>query len=298
MEIRKNVELLRNHILLKYGADRYNTARNYCGALYKYLQHFIDYSEPKSVDDEKIVKYLLTIPGRSSRCTAHTAIKKFYYLKNQSHKFRFVPYPEKEDKLPIHVNKGEFLQLISICNNQKHRAIISLMFDCGLRVSEVINLKISDIDSQNMQVVIMQSKGRKDRKIKLSTVLLYLLRAYFLEYKPKVYLFEGQFKEQYSQRSCQEIVKQLCAKAGIKKEFTPHKFRHGFAMSLLENGAQMSEIQNQMGHESEMTTKIYARMNNTIIQKIESPLEQIVRENGIKITHIPQIKTNFISLRP
>ena len=182
----------------------------------------------------------------------------------------------------MHVNLDEFLALITVCNNQKHRAIISLMYDCGLRVSEVVNLKISDIDSSNMQIIIIQSKGRKDRKIKLTQVLLALLRSYFVEYKPKDYLFEGQFKEQYSQRSCQEIVKQLCKKAGIKKNFSPHKFRHGFAMALLENGSTMAEIQNQMGHESEKTTKIYARMNNRVIQKIESPMEQLVRIYNIQ----------------
>ena len=282
MEIRKNIELLRNYILLKYGIDRVNTANNYCCALAKFLNYFKECPEPKAISDNKIVNFLLTIPGRSNRATHHSAIKKFFMLKGQPGKIRFIPYPEKEDKLPVHVNLDEFLALITVCNNQKHRAIISLMYDCGLRVSEVVNLKISDIDSSNMQIIIIQSKGRKDRKIKLTQVLLALLRSYFVEYKPKDYLFEGQFKEQYSQRSCQEIVKQLCKKAGIKKNFSPHKFRHGFAMALLENGSTMAEIQNQMGHESEKTTKIYARMNNRVIQKIESPMEQLVRIYNIQ----------------
>ena len=153
------------------------------------------------------------------------------------------------------------------------------MFDCGLRVSEVINLKLSDIDSSNMMINVVQGKGRKDRKIKLTQVLLNILRTYFQQYKPKEFLFNGQFPKKelrYSSRSCQEVIKQLCRKAGITKAFTPHSFRHGFAMSLLENGEDISAIQNQMGHNSEKTTKIYARMNGNRIQKIQSPLEQIM----------------------
>ena len=280
MEIIKNVKLLRDHIMLKYGTDKLATANTYCGALTKFLYHFQEYSEPKAINDEKIVSYLLQITGRSNRCTHHSAIKKFYYLKGQFHKFKYIPYPEKEDKLPIHVNKGEFIQMINVCHNNKHRAIICLMFDAGLRVSEVINLKIENIDESNMLLNIIQGKGRKDRKVKLTSTLLSILRVYMSEYNPVIYLFNGQSgNAQYSIKSCQEIVKQLTEKAGIKKKFTPHKFRHGFAMTLLENKTTLDEIGNQLGHHSTKTTQIYARINNNVIQKIESPLEQIMREN-------------------
>lgn len=281
MEIEKNLELLRNHILLKYGDDKKNTADNYCRCLWRFLNHFKDYSQPKAINDKLIVEYLLTIPGRSNRCTHHSAIKKFYYLKGQSHKFKYIPYPEKEDKLPIHVNKSEFLKIISVCNNNKHRAIIALMFDSGLRVSEVINLKIIDLDESNMLINVVQGKGRKDRKVKLSKVLLGILHDYMSEYNPNIYLFNGQSgAAKYSVGSCQAVVRQLTEKSGITKAFTPHKLRHGFAMGLLENGEGLDRIGNQLGHHSLKTTEIYARMNNNVIQKIESPLEQIMRENN------------------
>lgn len=281
MEILKNVELLRNHIMLKYGSDKLATADQYGRCLWRFLNHFKEYKEPKAINDDLIIEYLLTIPGRSNRCTHHSAIKKFYYLKNQPHKFKYIPYPEKEEKLPIHVNKDEFLKMISVCTNNKHRAIISIMFDAGLRVSEVVNLKLENLDESNMIINVVQGKGRKDRKVKFSKVLLGILRDYMSEYNPIVYLFNGQFgSAQYSTKSCQEVVKQLTRKAGITKNFTPHKFRHGFAMNLLENGTDMSRIQNQMGHHSAKTTEIYARMNNKVIQDIESPLEQIMRLNG------------------
>lgn len=288
MEILKNVKLLRDHIMLKYGVDKYNTAKNYCGALEKFLIYFKDYPEPKAINDEKIVEYLLQIPGRSNRCTHHSAIKKFFYLKGQPHKFRFIPYPEKEDKLPIHVNKEEFMQMVNVCDNEKHLIIISVLFDCGIRVSELINLQLQDIDRSNMLLNIIQGKGRKDRKVKLTAYLLGLIDNYISNYNPQIWLLNGQKPKgtteirPYTIKSCQEVVHQLTAKAGIAKHFSPHKFRHGFAMTHLENGETLSSIGNQLGHHSEKTTAIYARMNNKIIQKMESPLEQIMKEYALK----------------
>lgn len=287
MEILKNVNLLRDYIMLKY--QSHNTAKNYCSALTMFLVHFKDYPEPKAVSDEKIIDYLLQIPGHSNRRTHHSAVKLFYKVKGQPHKFRFIPYPEKEDKLPIHVNKDEFFKMISVCNNEKHRLLITIMFDAGLRVSEVRNLRIQDIDTSNMVLNIIRSKKKKDRKVKLSGIVLTMIKSYIITHKPDTYLFNGQGSLQYSVKSIQEVTKQLCVKAGINKHFTPHKFRHGFAMTLLENGENLSSIQNQMGHESSKTTEIYARINNKVIQKIESPLEQLIREKGSEM-----IKTNSI----
>ena len=277
-ELQKSVQKVSDYCQQKFG----NTATKqlYSNALKMFLGSFPNAYNVKDISDEKILEYLLKIPGRSNRCTHHSAIKLMYRLYGFKNKMRFIPYPEKEDKLPVHVNMDEFLQLINVCHNEKHKAIICLMFDSGLRVSEVVNLKLSDIDSSNMQINIIQGKGRKDRKVKLTEVLLGILKNYCRVYRPIVYLFNGQAgNTQYSIRSCQEVVKQLTAKAGLTKHFTPHKMRHGYAMTLLENGSSLSEIGNQMGHGSEKTTLIYARMNNKVIQKIVSPLEQIMRNN-------------------
>ena len=255
-----------------------HTKKNYVGALKIFLFKHSKYSHLKDISDDVILKYLLTIPGRSNRCTHHSAIKLMYRIYGFKNKMRYIPYPEKEDKLPIHVNKNEFLQIISVCHNSKHRAIICLMFDCGLRVSEVINLKLEHIDFSNKVLNIVQAKGRKDRKVKFTDVLFKIIESYYVEYNPNEYLFNGQYGGKYSIKSCQEVVKQLTEKAGIKKAFTPHKLRHGYAMTLLENGATLDQIGNQLGHNSKKTTEIYARMNNSVIQKIESPLEQIVKE--------------------
>lgn len=286
-EIVNAVKSFREFIMFKYKS--FATAKNYGSAVATFLSKHSHISRPSDITAEQIIKYLLTYENLSSRRNAHSAIKLFYKYKSkhgESSKFRFIPYPDKPDKLPIHVNKDEFMKMIAICENKKHRAIICLMFDCGLRVSEVINLKLDDIDDSNMLLNIRQAKGRKDRKIKFTSALQSIIIDYYNDYLPQDYLFNGQFKSQYSIKSCQEVVKQLTAKAGITKDFTPHKMRHGYAMTLLENGATLSQIGNQMGHNSEKTTEIYARMNNAIIQKIESPLEQIIRENKLQKTVI------------
>ena len=280
--IQKVSDFIDQKFIKRDGEKISNTNKNYCSALRMFLydERIVNYSHLKDISDDVVLQYLLSISGRSNRCTHHTVIKLMFRLHGFPNKLRYIPYPEKEDKLPIHVNKEEFIKIISVCKNNKHRAVICLMFDCGLRVGEVVNLKIANIDESNMLVNVVQGKGRKDRKVKLTKVLLSILHVYMSEYNPILYLFNGQNNApQYSIKSCQEVVKQLTEKSGIKKHFTPHKFRHGFAMGLLENGEDMSRIQNQMGHHSQKTTEIYARMNNKVIQEIESPLEQIMREN-------------------
>jgi len=282
-EIVNAVKSFQEFIMFKHKSE--NTAKNYGSAVTSFLHAFPSISRPTDINSDMIIKYLLQFNNLSTRRNNHSAIKLFYKYKSkhgESAKFRYIPYPEKPDSLPLHVNMSEFIQMIKVCENKKHRAIICLMFDCGLRVSEVINLRLKDIDNSNMLLNIIQSKGKKDRKVKFTKYLYSVLMDYYNEYLPEEYLFNGQtikgvIHKQYSIKSCQEVVKQLTKKAGISKDFTPHKFRHGYAMALLENGATLDEIGNQLGHNSKKTTEIYARMNNAVIQKIESPLEQIMK---------------------
>lgn len=277
MEIGKVLEKVSDYIDQKYPKSNgeNNTKKMYLSCLKKFLFKHKSYTHLKDINDDIILKYLLSIPGRSNRCSHHSAIKMMFKVHGLKNKMRYIPYPEKEDKLPIHVNQEEFMRMLSVCDNKKHQVIICVLFDCGLRISELINLKITDIDSSNMLIHIKNAKGHKDRDIKLTSFLLKMLRDYYIQYKPKIYLLNGQKKDKYTVRSCQQVVKQLTIKAGIKKNFSPHKIRHGYAMNLLENGTTLDDIANQMGHKTTKTTEIYARKNNKIIQKIQSPLEQI-----------------------
>jgi site-specific recombinase XerD len=175
--------------------------------------------------------------------------------------------PKSEKKLPRVIDKDFLLYKISKIDNLKHKAIITLTFSTGMRVSEVCNLKIENIDSKRMLIHIVNGKGRKSRFVPLSSTVLNLLREYFKEYKPKEYLFNGQFGLQYSPRSCNEIVKKY-----IGKEYHFHLLRHSQATALLEAGTDLRIIQKCLGHQNVRTTEVYTHVSNQILSKINLPI--------------------------
>jgi len=150
-----------------------------------------------------------------------------------------------------------------------------LAYSAGLRLGELINVKITDIDSSRMQVRVEQAKGKKDRYSLLSVRLLEVLREYFREYKPKEWLFEGANGGQYSVSSIQAIMKDSIKKAGIKKKVSVHTLRHCFATHLLENGTDLRYIQSLLGHSSSKTTEIYTHVTTKGFDQIKSPLDNL-----------------------
>ena len=175
--------------------------------------------------------------------------------------------PRKEKKLPQIIDKNFLLKKISKIQNLKHKAIISIAYSVGLRVSEVINLRLEDIDSKRMLINIRQAKGRKDRIVPLSTNILSLLREYYTEYKPKEYLFNGQNSLQYSSESCNKLVKHY-----IGNEYHFHLLRHSTFTTLLESGTDLRIIQNIAGHASSKTTEIYTHVSNQLLSKVPLPI--------------------------
>jgi integrase/recombinase XerD len=175
--------------------------------------------------------------------------------------------PKRQKKLPRIIDKHFLLDKLSKIENIKHKAILTLAYSTGMRVSEICNLKISDIDSKRMIITIIQSKGRKDRIVALSQKVLEILREYFLQYKPKEYLFNGQFDLQYSSRSCNQIVKQY-----LGKEYHFHLLRHSNATALLEAGTDLRIIQKHLGHSSSKTTEIYTHVSTNILQSMALPI--------------------------
>ena len=169
--------------------------------------------------------------------------------------------------MPKIINKEFLLEQINKIDNLKHKAILSLGFSVGLRVSEVINLKIEDIDSKLMIINIKQAKGKKDRIVPLSQNILILLRNYFKKFTPKEYLFNGQFSLQYSTTSCNQLVKQY-----LGKEYHFHLLRHSCFTSLLESGTDLRIIQKLAGHSSSKTTEIYTHVSKNILNKIPLPI--------------------------
>jgi len=187
----------------------------------------------------------------------------------------YIQRPKKEWNLPNVLSEKEVWQILSNTENLKHKAILSLIYSAGLRRSELINMKIEDIDSKRMYVIIRQGKGRKDRYSILSEKILELLRRYFKDYRPKKWLFEGQFGEQYSATSVHNILKAAVKKSGIRKKVTVHTLRHCFATHLLEHGVDLRYIQELLGHRSPKTTEIYTHITQRGLGKIKSPLDNL-----------------------
>lgn len=181
--------------------------------------------------------------------------------------------PKNAKRLPNVLSKEETFQLIDLTTNLKHKTLLALIYSSGLRISEAINMKITDIDSKRMLIHVKNAKGKKDRYTILSTKVLVLLREYYTVYKPKTYLFEGQYGEQYSSRSAQSVLQQSAKKAGIIKKISLHTLRHSFATHLLESGTDLRYIQDLLGHSSPKTTMIYTHVTNTSLKKIINPFD-------------------------
>ena len=151
-----------------------------------------------------------------------------------------------------------------------------MIYSCGLRRSELINLKPQDIDSKRNIVLLKNAKGKKDRITPLSPIILEMLRNYYNGYKPKIWLFEGQIVgEQYSEQSLQSVLKQALQKVGITKPVTLHWLRHSYATHLLESGTDLRYIQELLGHSSSKTTEIYTHVSTKSIQQIKSPFDDL-----------------------
>lgn len=202
---------------------------------------------------------------------------KFYFekVKHQPQMFFDIPRPKKPVTLPKMLSKNEIKRIFKQVKNQKHLLILKLCYGMGLRVSEIVNLKISHIDSSRMQVLISGAKGKKDRYVNLPETVLQLLRSYYKVYRPKLWLFEGQYGGAYSKRSVQAVFKKAMKKAGIQKQIGIHGLRHSYATHLLESGADLRFIQKLLGHHSIKTTQIYTHVSLVATKNIKSPLDTL-----------------------
>lgn len=178
-------------------------------------------------------------------------------------------------RLPKHLSVAEVNALIKVCENLKHMCIMKLLYGCGLRVSEVITLKISDIDSGNMRILIRNAKGKKDRTVALPKSLLFSLEEYYKLYQPKTVVFEGQKAQHYSPKSIQVFVKKYAQKAEIQKKVTPHMLRHSYATHQLENGVSIQYIQAALGHKNITTTELYNHVANSSNKIKINPLDHL-----------------------
>ena len=274
----KEFQLMHEELILKGFSE--NTIRTYTAEFAQLLYAMKD-KPVNEMSDAKIRSYMLYCHKELnlSEAQIHSRMNalKFYFEKvlKREKMFFDIPRPKKPKLLPKALNQDEIKRIINITENLKHQVIIKLCYGMGLRVSEIVNIKLEDIDSKKMLVFIHRAKGKKDRYVKLPHAILNDLRSYYKEFKPQNYLFEGQDGEKYSTRSAQNVFKNAMNKAGIRKKVGIHSLRHSYATHLLEYGTDIRVIKELMGHNSIKTTEIYTNISDIQTNKMPSPLDYL-----------------------
>lgn len=259
----------------------WNTVKQYAQAFMRYVAYLGD-KHPSEAEAKDVNRYLaLLAREKVSESLIHSAVNaiKFYYVK-----VKFLPEfaleqvkrPKKGRILPTILSIGEVDRLLRSVDNLKHVAILYSLYSAGLRLNELLSLKINDIYWDRNQIFVRAGKGKKDRTIMLSAILKDLLRYYFDQYQPMEYLFNGQDgKSAYSAKSVQNLVKVAARRANINRRVTPHVLRHCFATHLLDSGTDIRYIQELLGHKDIKTTLIYTHVTTRSMESIKSPLDQL-----------------------
>ena len=263
---------------LKLKAYSKNTIRTYVTE-FAHLLRTIKKFPVEELSEERLKDYFLYCLKkeniRENHLNSRINAVKFYFEKvlHKPKMFFDIPRPKTPILLPKMLTKSEIKKIFKQTENPKHLLMLQLCYGMGLRVSEIVNLKISHINSEDMLVLIAGAKGKKDRYTNLPESILPLLRNYYKEYKPKEYLFEGQYGGAYTVRSVQLVFKQAMQKAKINKTIGIHGLRHSYATHLIESGADIRFLQELLGHNSLKTTQIYTHVTDVSKSKIKSPLD-------------------------
>lgn len=266
------------HLTLK--AYSSNTVRTYKNEFYQLLK-ILGNTDANELTHERLRDYFLYCINtlKLKENTLHSRINavKYYYeqVLNQENFLFDIPRPKKPDILPRVLSIEDIRRLFEFTVNLKHNTMLKLCYGMGLRVSEIVNLKVSHIDSKTMQAFIERGKGKKDRYVNLPHSILEQLRHYYTVYKPQEYLFEGQFGGKYSIRTIQQVFKDALERAKIRNVGGIHALRHSFATHLLESGTDIRFIQELLGHNSIKTTLRYTHVGRQNINQIKSPLDKL-----------------------
>ena len=258
-----------------------NTIKVYSDSLATFFRYF-SAKEITDISNDDLIAfnniYILKNNFSSSFQNQVVNAVKLYFSAIQHKKIdvALIHRPRREKILPNVLSKEEVKAILNSLSNGKHKIMLSVIYACGLRRSELLNMKPNDILSDRKLILIKQSKGKKDRIVPLSNLLLDQLRNYYKIYRPTVYLFEGQnMGEKYSARSLELVFKKSLRLANISKPVTLHWLRHSYATHLLENGTDLRYIQELLGHKSSKTTEIYTHVSTKSIEHIKSPFDDL-----------------------
>ncbi len=247
-----------------------NTQKNYLRQVAQFAMHFG--KSPDQLGPEEIRTYLLSLVRRDASCNQFNVSRcalRFLFRVTLKREFPDIVCAKRPKKLPVVLSPSEVGQLLATPKKLKHRAILSTLYAAGLRVSELVGLRVADIDSKRMVIRVRQGKGNKDRYVMLSPNLLKLLRAYWQERRPEEWLFP------VTVRCVQLLCAAMARKAKLAKRVSPHTLRHSFATHLLENGENIRKIQVLLGHRSVQTTARYLHVSMEAITSTCSPLDRL-----------------------
>jgi site-specific recombinase XerD len=262
----KHLEDFKNYMKLRHLSQ--STIDTYTGHILAFLNYHNN-EEAYRINRDRIVEYLLRFKNASSYNQVRASLQNFYAeIVGQKQKIDNLPTAKREQRLPDVISRERVSQGVKAITNLKHKCIVKLLYGCGFRVSDVLNMKADWIKRDEKVIVIRQGKGRKDRMVMLDAELLADFEAYYKEYRPKEFFFEGQFGGQYSDRSIQQIVK-------LYFGTHPHALRHSFATHLMEAGVNLRIIQEMLGHSNSKTTERYTHVCRSNIASVASPLSQL-----------------------
>lgn len=264
------------------------TRRHYLQEL-RFLFSYYSDTRPSLISYEMAVDYLVylakTLGCSKVKCKMASQSFGFFFKKVLGKPYRSHPvlFTAHEKKLPAVMTQQEMRKILECVVNVKHRTLLSLMYSTGMRLSEIANLKIEEVDSKQMRIRITAGKGKKDRYVPLSAMLLQELRLYFIQYRPEKFLFNGAGKgRKYAPRTIQRIMQLTLMKAGLQnKNYSIHTIRHSFATHLLDNGTDLQAIQQLMGHQHINQTVHYLHLSTKRLQNIVNPYDVLMQEEEL-----------------
>lgn len=271
------------NIRLKIRGFSWRTSKAYLIHIKRYLNYYKDVN-PLSLGEKEVQQYLIHLIDKHevSNAFIDQSISAFKFLYTEIYNSEFIiniKRPKKDKKLPNVLSSSEVINILKGVDNFKHKVMLIITYSSGLRVGEVVRLKVDDIDQERKLIHIRQSKGRKDRYTVLSNIALEALNLYLQVYRPEEWLFPGVASSGHlTERTVQKVFENACKKAKIEKSVSVHCLRHSFATHLLERGTDLRYIQELLGHCSSKTTEIYTHVSNRDIGRITSPLDTIAQD--------------------
>lgn len=265
-----HLENYKNYLQLRNLAPR--TIDQYSKIVARYLKYIK--GNPVSATNQQIIKFALTENAARSKQQTIGALRHFYVgVLNKPQSFKFIPNVKRPEFTPQTLTKQEVENLLNLTTNLKHKAMLSLLYYAALRRSELLNIQIGHIN-QDQTIRVVNGKGRKDRVVPIPKKCIELLRLYYIQYKPKIYLFNGQAAQQYSPMSLQKVLRNSLSKLKTNKKIRLHDIRHSRATHLLESGIDVEYIRQILGHKRISTTQQYLHLSNHALKTAIHTLQE------------------------